>query len=133
MALPPNNQKSGPKKGKKKKKGEAEEAPSLPPAKEKPAHLVGTEAYVKEAQSISAGKDRMEYRARKSPEHVPGAFVHDELVTVRDWKTQRPLEPMQKAAPMVPIPNSWERAFGRHSKIGGIGRKVLQLIRGRKI
>jgi hypothetical protein len=89
-----------------------------------------TEAHAKEVREVTRGRDIVEKKAT-THEKRPPAFDRKELMVVRKWLKDRPLEPNPSATAMIPFPRQWTTKRGRYCKFQAPGAGVYGLLRAR--
>lgn len=91
-----------------------------------------TEAHAKEVREVIKGKDTLE---RPIPpelrERKPAAFNRIDMIVVRGWLRNRPLEPPISATAMVAFPRMWTTKRGRYCKFNAPGAGAYGLVRAR--
>lgn len=97
----------------------------------KPKHA-DTEAHAKEVREVIRGRDIVD-RQGKEPagERRPAAFQRIDMIVVRTWLRQRPLEPAISATALVAFPRMWTTRRGRYCKFNAPGAGAYGLIRAR--
>lgn len=89
-----------------------------------------TEAHAREVREVVRGRDIVE----KKPvlgERRPAPFDRKELMVVRNWLRDRPLEPAPNATALVQYPRLWATKRGRYCKFQAPGAGVYGLLRAR--
>ncbi len=100
--------------------------------KKKGKNKSDTEAHAKEVREVIRGKDVLE---RPVPpelrERKPAAFNRIDMIVVRGWLRNRPLEPPISATAMVAFPRMWTTKRGRYCKFNAPGAGAYGLVRAR--
>ena len=93
-----------------------------------------TEAHAKLVREITRGKDIVDRPdSGKEPprERRPAAFQRIDMIVVRQWLRQRPLEPPISATALVAFPRMWTTRRGRYCKFNAPGAGAYGLVRAR--
>ncbi|MEZ0310316.1 MAG: hypothetical protein ACAI38_00990 [Myxococcota bacterium] len=91
-----------------------------------------TEAHAKEVREITRGKDIVDRPvAAELRERRPAAFNRIDMIVVRTWLRNRPLEPPISATAMVAFPRMWTTKRGRYCKFNAPGAGAYGLVRAR--
>jgi hypothetical protein len=110
--------------------------PSLPPPGKRGGKKVPkksatseTEQHAKEVRAVIRGKDIVD-RPEKKSDGSPAQFTGD-MMFVRSWMKNRPLEPQVQAAALVHFPRQWATRRGRYCRFQAPGAGSYGLLRAR--
>ncbi|MDP7039714.1 MAG: hypothetical protein QGI45_11190 [Myxococcota bacterium] len=84
--------------------------------------------HAQQVRKLNQGQDFIEAPTDKD---VDKKGFEPDLLLVRSWLEKRPLEPVNKAAAMVPFPRQWATKRGRYCKFRAPGAGTYALIRAR--
>ena len=88
-----------------------------------------TTEHAQEVKAVAGGKSVVEQIM--DAERRPPAFDRKELMVVRSWKDQQPLESSKAATAMVQYPRLWTTKRGRYCKFRAPGAGCYALLRAR--
>lgn len=101
--------------------------------KKKKAKHADTEAHAREVREVIRGRDIVERTLTEAGvrERRPAAFERIDMIVVRNWLRQRPLEPLISATALVAFPRMWTTRRGRYCKFNAPGAGAYGLVRAR--
>lgn len=95
--------------------------------------LAETEAHAKEVREVIRGRDIVErpISAKLHREKKPAGFARADILVVRTWLSQRPLESPISATALVAFPRMWSTRRGRYCRFNAPGAGAYGLVRAR--
>jgi hypothetical protein len=92
-----------------------------------------TEAHAQEVREVIRGRDIVERPTKQATlrEQKPPAFARADIIVVRTWLAQRPLEPPISATALVAFPRMWSTRRGRYCRFNAPGAGAYGIVRAR--
>lgn len=104
-----------------------------PKAKKDTKKHADTEAHAQEVRDVIRGRDIVERPLSASSQYQkkPAAFARQDIIVVRTWLAQRPLEAPISATAIVAFPRMWSTRRGRYCRFNAPGAGTYGIVRAR--